>query len=104
MNETMAVSQTAAGSPGAAKLVEHWRQRTVQVAALAGGTLQLQGSIDGTNYGQIGADITADGLYSVVDANGFEMTVRFLRIATTVDTGGSTVVSIAGLHTRTDGG
>jgi hypothetical protein len=54
---------------GAAQQVQNLVDKWVQVAGIAGGcVLQVQGSIDGTNYSQSGANITADGTYPVDEA------------------------------------
>ena len=103
LNESMGAVTLAADPTPDPILVEHWREKTVQFF-VDGGTFQLEGSIDGTNFVNVGAAVATDSIVKVADSNGAELQLKFLRVNTTSDAGGSQLVTIAGLHTRTDGG
>lgn len=92
----MEPSQTAAGSPGREFDIGRFREKTLQVSDIDGGTLQIEGSDDGTNFEQVGSDITTNGFVQIPE------TFSIIRIVTTVDTGGSAVVILGGLDSRTD--
>ena len=94
---TMAAPQTTGASPGAAIIVDRFRDKSVQFASFSTGTHQVEGSIDGTAYSQIGGDVTAPGFVDLPNA------VKFIRITCTVNiTGGPSEAFFMGFDSRTD--
>jgi hypothetical protein len=69
----------------------------VQVAAIAGGcTLKIEGTIDGSNFVQSGADIVANGVYEVPEA--FDQ----IRVNRSVAGTGNPTVKFIGRQARAD--
>lgn len=84
-NVTLQCLRGNASTEGRAEVVHRFSEKWVQFAgAFDGGTLQLQGSIDGSNWEDLSAPpVTAAGLVAVPE------TVQLLRVKTTVAAGAS---------------
>lgn len=81
---------------GRAENVFRFRDKTVQVHGTFVATLQLEGSIDGSEYFAVGAPVSAAGAVRVPE------TVEFLRIRTTAYTSGEPQAVFAGFDERAD--
>jgi hypothetical protein len=94
MLQKAALNVPATQTQGSPTLVENLTAKYVQVTGIAGGcVVRIQGSLDGTNFFNIGAaDINADGLQALPE------TVSHVRVdRKTVGTGTPSVV-IGGLR------
>ena len=74
------VTGTGAGD---AKTVSRVDLGAVQVTGISVATVAIEGSIDGTNYEQIGNDITSDEIRQITDI------VRHIRANVTAHTAGT---------------
>ena len=79
---------------GQAANVFRFRDKTVQVSGPFGGSLQLEGSIDGDTFDPIGAALTAPGFVLV------PLTVALLRVHVTELTSGAPAAVFAGFDFR----
>lgn len=79
---------------GSPSYVFNLRDKTVQVTGTFTATLKLEGSVDGNNYQQIGVDITAPTIVSVL------LAVQFLRIRVSAFTSGTPSVVASGFDYR----
>ena len=79
---------------GRAENVFRFRDKTVQVHGTFVATLQLEASIDGSEYFPVGAAMTAPGAVLVPE------TVEFLRVRTTAYTSGEPKAVLAGFDER----
>lgn len=86
------VVPTSAGE-GAAIQFERFTDKCVLVAGTFTATIRIQGSIDGTNFADLTADITAAGAVEIPH------TVKYIRVRTIAWTS-APAVSIAGHDTR----
>lgn len=83
-------------SAGAAVGIKHLLpEKSIQFAGMLSGTfsiatLQIEGSNDGTNYAQIGSDVTTNGIVSVTTP------VQFIRIRRTVAVSGTPTAVLCG--------
>ena len=84
-------AEVGVGAP--ANVFRH-RQKTVQVAGAFTGSLQLEGTIDGSNWDAVGAPITAPTLFLV------DVTVELLRVRVTALTAGRPTAIVAGFDYR----
>ncbi len=62
------------GTPGAAVVVKEAKLKAVQVVGYTAGEWEIEGSVDGTHFGKLGASLTADGVVERTEA------VQLLRI------------------------
>ncbi len=81
---------------GRAENVFRFRDKTVQVHGTFVATLQLEGSIDGSEYFAVGAPVSAAGAIRVPE------TLEFLRVRTTAYTSGEPKAAFAGFDERAD--
>ncbi len=79
---------------GRAENVFRFRDKTVQVHGTFVATVQLEASIDGSDYFPVGAALTAPGAVLV------PQTVEFLRVRTTAYTSGEPKAVLAGFDER----
>ena len=79
---------------GRAENVFRFRDKTVQVHGTFVATLQLEASIDGSEYFLVGAPKTAPGAVLIPE------TVEFLRVRTTAYTSGEPKAVLAGFDER----
>lgn len=79
---------------GRAENVFRFRDKTVQVHGTFVATLQLEASLDGSDYFPVGAALTAPGAVLV------PQTVEFLRVRTTAYTSGEPKAVLAGFDER----
>jgi len=79
---------------GQASNVFRFRDKTVQIHGTFVATLQLEGSIDGSEYFPVGAPKTSPGAVLVPE------TVEFLRVRTTAYTSGEPRAVLAGFDER----
>ncbi len=79
---------------GRAENVFRFRDKTVQIHGTFVATLQLEASIDGSEYFPIGAAASAPGAVRVPE------TVEFLRVRTTAYTSGEPRAVFAGFDER----
>jgi hypothetical protein len=92
----IALTVPATVGTGTAVAIKHLMpEKYIQFAGFATGTftkatVQVMGSIDGTNYVQIGSDVTADSLVSVASV------VQFIRIDKTLQTSGTQTATLCG--------
>ena len=96
--KTLDVPQTTAASPGSAIDVSNYREKTVQLSGFSAGTLQVHASLDGTNFAQVGADVTAPGFVDLPNC------VQAIQIVCTVNLTGTGIGVFGGFDARTDGG
>lgn len=76
---------------GAGVRIEEYTDKTVQVTGtFAGLSMTIQGTMDGTNWGDITAAITAVGITT------FTATVKMIRVNATALTSGTPVVTFGG--------
>lgn len=61
-NTATLLSAVAATGAGDTLQIAHVDELTVQASGTFVGTIQLEGSVDGSSWGQIGSDITATGV------------------------------------------
>lgn len=94
--ETKAMDAPAAEAAGDAILVERFTEKTVHVGGTFEATLRVQGSLDGTNWGDVSEDIDETGPQVVAVPH----TVRYLRINVTAFTSGAPEVSFGGFDAR----
>jgi hypothetical protein len=92
--EKIPLDVPAAVGVGQASNVFRFRDKTVHVIGPFVGSLQLEGSIDGSDYEPIGAAVTAPGLVPV------PFTVEFLRVRVTALTSGTPKAVAAGFDYR----
>lgn len=92
--ERIDLEPPASVAVGPAKFVGRLTDKNLQVGGTFVATLQLEGTIDGTNFEDVGAAITAPGI--VVVSGYFDK----LRINTTVFTSGVPVAVLGGLFNR----
>ena len=92
---TLPVAVTTPPVAGAAQEVDHLRNKTVQFSGTFVATLQLEGSLDGTNWVAVESAVTAAGLVEV------SHTLKQLRVKTTAYTSGTPVAVLVGLDART---
>lgn len=64
---------------------------TVRIAGITTGTVQIQSSLNGTDWDNEGAALTADGKVNITATN-----VQFVRAHVTVSTSISVVMTVAG--------
>ena len=86
--------KTAAGV-GRAENVFRFRDKYVQFHGTFTATLQLEGTVDGSDYVPIGAPTSAPGIVAVPE------TVEFLRVRTTAFTSGEPKAVFGGFDERT---
>jgi hypothetical protein len=79
---------------GRAENVFRFRDKTVQVHGTFVATLQLEGSIDGSEYFAVGAPVSAAGVLRVPEM------LEFLRVRTTAYTSGEPKAAFAGFDER----
>ncbi len=79
---------------GQASNVFRFRDKTVQIHGTFVATLQLEGSIDGSEYFPIGTPRSAAGAAQVAE------TIEFLRVRTTAYTSGEPRALLAGFDER----
>jgi hypothetical protein len=79
---------------GQASNVFRFRDKTVQVNGPFVATLQIEGSVDGSNFVAIGTPLTAPGLLSVPFA------VQFVRVRVTAFTSGTPTAVASGFDYR----
>lgn len=84
---------TSAGA-GKAANVFRFRDKTVQFLGTFNAHLQLEGSIDGSEYAPIGAQVNGPGLVQVAEA------VEFLRVRTVSFNSGTPQAVFAGFDFR----
>jgi hypothetical protein len=90
------LSVPATVTTGTGVTVKHLMpDKSVQFVGITSGTfslatLRIMGSNDGSNYSQIGSDVTADGLVA------FETAVQWVRIDRTVGTTGTISATLCG--------
>lgn len=90
----MNVVQGGTGA-GTSLPAQHFIDKYVQVFGIAGGcTLQMQGTIDGTDYVKSGADIVADGVYEIPEA------FVLLRVNRSATGTGNPTVTFSGRNER----
>lgn len=89
-NVTRAVEAKASVAAGEKVLVADLKSCVVQVTGTFTATLKLEGSMDGTNFQQIGSDITAAGLTAISPV------YNYIRLNTTAYTSGTPAASVAG--------
>ena len=92
--EQLALAVPASAGFGRPENVFRLRDKTVQIAGLFVGSLQLEGSIDGEDFAPIGAPQTAPGFLLV------PMAIAFLRIHTLEFTSGAAKAMVAGFDFR----
>ena len=95
--KTLDVPQTIAASPGTPLNVENFRDKSVLLYGWTTGTLQIHGSNDGTNFGDLTGNITAPGFVDLPKC------VQWIQIVCTVNiTVGTAEASFGGFQSRTD--
>ena len=94
--EKIPLEVPAAVGVGQASNVFRFRDKTVQVSGTFVGSLQLEGSIDGSDYEPVGAAMTAPGLVPV------PFTIEFLRVRITALTSGTPKAVAAGFDFRAE--
>lgn len=96
---TMEVPTSAAGAAalGKAEVTDRFTEKAVQISGYVDGTWQLQGTIDLSEWYQIGADITGDGYVSIT---GFHNRLRLKCTAAPAAAGPD--VTLGMLDTRTE--
>lgn len=92
--EKLRLEVKQATDAGRAENVFRFRDKTVQVHGTFVATLQLEGSIDGSEYFPLGAPVSAAGVLRVPE------TVEFLRVRTTAYTSGQPQAVFAGFDER----
>lgn len=83
---------TSAGA-GAAILFERFIEKTVLVGGTFTATVRVQGSIDGTNFVDLTADITTPSIHEIPH------TVRYIRVRTVAWTS-SPSITLGGFDSR----
>lgn len=79
---------------GQAANVFRFRDKTVQISGPFTGDLQIEGSLDGSDFESIGPPVTAPGIFPV------PVTVEFLRIRVVNLTSGTPTAVAAGFDFR----
>lgn len=86
--------ELANGTPGTASSVEKLRDKFVQAEGGFGGTLNVEGSIDGTNFRVVLNALTAGSITALPE------TLKEVRLDTTSATGGPAEVVLGGFNER----
>jgi hypothetical protein len=98
MNQKVAIATwaaLAAGENGDAFVLGQYADRTVQVAGITGGTITIQGSLDGTNYYTL-TDYQGNPLvFSAAGLNAISEMVYYVRPAASGALTGTVVVTLA---------
>ncbi|KKN30620.1 hypothetical protein LCGC14_0832340 [marine sediment metagenome] len=84
----------ANGAPGTASNVEKLRDKFVQAEGGFGGSLDVQGSVDGTNFRVVLAAVAAGSITALPE------TLKEVRLDTTNATGGPAEVVLGGFNER----
>ena len=93
------VKTTTAPANSNALDVQRYREKTVAVQGTGWtGSLDIEGSLDGTVWHKLFTGVTANGLFVVSAA------VVFMRLAVTATVAGSVGAKFGGFDSRTDGG
>jgi hypothetical protein len=92
--ERMTLEVLTAPGTGKPENVFRLRDKTVQISGPFGGSLQLEGSVDGEDFEPIGAPLTGPGFVLV------PMAVAFLRMNTLELTSGLPKAVMAGFDFR----
>ena len=92
--EKLVLEVKQAVEAGRAENVFRFRDKTVQVHGTFVATLQIEGSIDGSEYFPLGAALSAPGALRVPE------TLEFLRVRTTAYTSGEPRAVFAGFDER----
>ena len=92
--ERIDLAPPASTTTGPEKDVRRLTDKNLQVSGTFSATLQLQGSVDGVNFEDVGVAITAPGIVAV--SGYFEK----LRIETTVFVSGAPAAILGGLFNR----
>ena len=93
--ESFGVEAPVSISIGSAQNVEELGSLAAQVSGTFVATMQLEGSLDGSTWNTIIADITTTGFHAI------DPILKAVRINTTAYTSGSPVVIVAGHNVRT---
>lgn len=83
---------------GTAKLVQDLREKYVQFSGTFVATMDIEGSMDGTNWATTSTGHNASAIVSVPQS------VKYIRIATTAFTSGTPVAKLGAFQARSDGG
>ena len=87
---------------GTEVLVDRFREKTVQLIDPGGpafnGSGDIEGSMDGTNFGKLITGVTAAGIWTITSA------VKYLRFNMTARVAGTLTGKIGAFDSRTDGG
>ncbi len=92
--EKLTLEVKQAVDAGRAENVFRFRDKTVQFLGTFVATLQVEASIDGSEYFPVGAAASAPGVVRVPE------TVEFLRVRTTAYTSGEPKAAFAGFDER----
>lgn len=91
----VAVGATGAGTP---VMCNRYREKTVQIYGTFVGSLDLEGTVDGTDFSPLIASVTAPGIYTITAA------VKFVRTNVTAYVSGQAAAVMGGFDSRSDGG
>jgi len=92
--EKIQLEVKAAADIGRAENVFRFRDKYVQISGTFVATLQVEGTIDGSDYFPVGAAMNAAGVVPVVE------TIEFIRVRTTAFTSGEPKAVVAGFDER----
>lgn len=87
---------TGATGFGEPRPVDRFLEKGVQFSGTFTATFQVQGTIDGSTYFNIGSAATSAGFVEV------PYTIEYLRISTVAWTSGTPTATFAGMDSRTD--
>ena len=90
------LSATTNQNIGAAFHCDRYREKTVQIYGTFTATVEIQASLNGTDYFAVQSNISAGGAYAVA------FTCKFIRIKTTAYTNGTPKAKFGGFDSRSD--
>lgn len=97
-HETQPLEVKASVAVGQGIRVDRFREKTIQITGPFDASIDIEGSLDGSNWAKLITGITLPGIFGITRA------VVWVRTNTTVWNSGTPVGLFAAFDSRTDGG